>query len=40
MTNDIFVAFWTGACVGLIVGIVFSAIFSAIANSIDRRDNQ
>ena len=31
MANDAFVAFWAGACCGLVFGIMFSAVFAAMA---------
>lgn len=40
MTNDAFVAFWTGSLVGLIVGIALAAVMAAIANSIERKETK
>lgn len=40
MSNDAFVAFWTGSLMGLIVGIAIAGIMAAIANSIERKENE
>ena len=38
MANDAFVAFWAGACCGLVFGIMMTAVFVAAAVN-DRREN-
>lgn len=38
MANDAFVAFWAGACCGLVFGIMFSAVFAATAMRIERTE--
>ena len=35
MTNDAFIAFWSGMAAGIVVGIVLAAVFAAIANHIE-----
>ena len=32
MTNDAFIAFWSGMAAGIVVGVVLAAVFAAIAN--------
>ena len=38
MNNEVFIAFWVGACGGVIFGISLSAIFVAISNRIEGRE--
>ena len=35
MTNDAFIAFWSGMAAGVVVGFALAAIVIAIANSIE-----
>lgn len=35
MSNEIFIAFWSGIAGGLVLGIIISAIFNAWARTID-----
>lgn len=35
MSNEVFVAFWAGACLGLVFGIMVAAIFAATARNIE-----
>ena len=38
MTNEVFVAFWTGMAGGVVVGFLLAAIAIAIQNNIERSD--
>ncbi len=38
MANDAFVAFWAGACCGLVFGVMFAAVFAATALRIERTE--
>lgn len=39
MANDAFVAFWAGACCGLVFGIIMAAVFVAVAVKDGRENN-
>ena len=39
MSNEVFVAFWAGAGLGVVFGIMLAAIMAAISNSIERKGN-
>lgn len=38
--NDAFIAFWTGALIGVVVGIFLSAVFIALSNRIEEGDKK
>lgn len=38
MANDAFVAFWAGACCGLVFGVMFTAVFAATAMRTERTE--
>lgn len=39
MANDAFVAFWAGACCGLVFGAMMTAILAAMAVKEQRKEN-
>ena len=40
MANDVFVAFVSGGCAGLILGMVIAAIFKVMADTIERGEKE